>query len=108
METSRYGDGDADTVARTARDDGAGQAREQRAGQATGKRKLTSRQEALQVDGAKVLRTIVMAARKRRLPYVIERVLRQRTQAGKGDGKRKRGDTGDSIRETSREGSASL
>jgi hypothetical protein len=47
------------------------------------------------VDGAKVLRSIVMAAMKRRLPQAIERMLRQKTQAGRGSGKRKRGDVGD-------------
>ena len=34
------------------------------------------------VDGAKVLRSIVMAAMKRRLPQAIERVLRQKTPTG--------------------------
>ena len=60
-----------------------------------GKRKPTARQEALRVDGAKVLRTIVMAAMKRRLPQAVARMLRQKMQTESECGKRKRGDAGD-------------
>ena len=83
-------------VVRPQRDDDATRADEQNSGQAIERRKRTSRQEALAVDGAKVMRVMVWAAIKRRMPQGLARALKRhkpcaRSLAGE---KRKREETG--------------
>ena len=73
---------DAVAAKRAARDDDAQEASEHGAASEAPKRKRTARQEALQVDGAKVMRAIVTAAVKRRLPKLVAKLVKRQRVTG--------------------------
>ena len=79
-------------------DDDAASASEQSGASEAPRRKRTARQEAMQVDSAKVMRTLVTAAIKRRLPRLIERLVKRQRTLMPRKGKRKRESDGSEQR----------